>query len=87
MDLPRASARVNNVGWRLNYHCIDPGCLPAVKAAGIEPACSAPIIARSRSSSTSKENAMRIRYNAPVTLTFTFASAIVLILSTTCSRA
>jgi exodeoxyribonuclease-3 len=30
------SARVNNVGWRLDYHCIDPEFLPAVKAAGIQ---------------------------------------------------
>ena len=30
------SARLNNVGWRLDYHCIDPEFLPAVKAAGIQ---------------------------------------------------
>ena len=29
-------ARENNVGWRLDYHCIDPEFLPAVTAAGIQ---------------------------------------------------
>ncbi|MCE1197181.1 exodeoxyribonuclease III [bacterium] len=29
-------ARENNVGWRLDYHCIDPEFLPAVAAAGIQ---------------------------------------------------
>ena len=30
------SARTNNVGWRLDYHCIDPGFLPALVKAGIQ---------------------------------------------------
>jgi len=29
-------ARANNVGWRLDYHCIDPEFLPALVAAGIQ---------------------------------------------------
>jgi len=31
------SARANNIGWRLDYHCIDPELLPALLAAGIQP--------------------------------------------------
>jgi exodeoxyribonuclease-3 len=31
-------ARERNVGWRLDYHCVDEALLPAVKAAGIHPA-------------------------------------------------
>lgn len=30
------SARLNNVGWRLDYHCTDPGFLPALAGAGIQ---------------------------------------------------
>ena len=29
-------ARANNVGWRLDYHCMDPEFLPALVAAGIQ---------------------------------------------------
>jgi exodeoxyribonuclease-3 len=29
-------ARANNVGWRLDYHCIDPEFLPALVSAGIQ---------------------------------------------------
>lgn len=29
-------ARANNVGWRLDYHCIDPEFLPALVTAGIQ---------------------------------------------------
>ena len=32
-----AGARERNVGWRLDYHCVDRGLLPAVKAAAIHP--------------------------------------------------
>lgn len=31
------SARANNVGWRLDYHCVDPGLAPRVAAAKILP--------------------------------------------------
>jgi exodeoxyribonuclease III len=31
-------ARERNVGWRLDYHCVDQGFLPAVKGAAIHPA-------------------------------------------------
>jgi exodeoxyribonuclease-3 len=31
-------ARERNVGWRLDYHCVDSGLMPAVKAAAIHPA-------------------------------------------------
>ncbi|WP_237134242.1 exodeoxyribonuclease III [Pseudohongiella sp. O18] len=31
----RGQARARNVGWRLDYHVITPGLVPAVKAAGI----------------------------------------------------
>lgn len=30
------SARQNNVGWRLDYHCTDPELLPAIAGAGIQ---------------------------------------------------
>jgi exodeoxyribonuclease-3 len=30
-------ARERNVGWRLDYHCLDNGLLPALKAASIHP--------------------------------------------------
>lgn len=30
-------ARERNVGWRLDYHCVDEGFLPAVRAAAIHP--------------------------------------------------
>lgn len=30
------TARQNNIGWRLDYHCIDPEFLPAVVEAGIQ---------------------------------------------------
>jgi len=30
-------ARERNVGWRLDYHCVDPGLLPAVSGAAIHP--------------------------------------------------
>jgi exodeoxyribonuclease III len=33
-----AGARERNVGWRLDYHCVDEGFLPAVAAAAIHPA-------------------------------------------------
>jgi len=29
-------ARANNVGWRLDYHCMDPELLPALSGAGIQ---------------------------------------------------
>jgi exodeoxyribonuclease-3 len=32
----RTGARLRNVGWRIDYHCVDPGLLPRVKAAGIQ---------------------------------------------------
>lgn len=32
-----AGARERNVGWRLDYHCVDEGLLPALKAAAIHP--------------------------------------------------
>jgi exodeoxyribonuclease-3 len=28
----RTNARERNVGWRLDYHCVDPSFLPAVKS-------------------------------------------------------
>lgn len=31
------SARENNIGWRLDYHCVDEGFMPAVRAAAIHP--------------------------------------------------
>lgn len=31
------SARTNNIGWRLDYHCIDPEFLPALLNADIQP--------------------------------------------------
>lgn len=31
------SARANNIGWRLDYHCINPEFVPAVAEAGIQP--------------------------------------------------
>jgi exodeoxyribonuclease III len=31
-------ARERNIGWRLDYHCVDEGFLPAVKGAAIHPA-------------------------------------------------
>jgi exodeoxyribonuclease III len=31
-------ARERNVGWRLDYHCVDEGLMPAVKDAAIHPA-------------------------------------------------
>jgi len=30
------TARGNNIGWRLDYHCIDPELLPALAGAGIQ---------------------------------------------------
>ena len=32
-----AGARERNIGWRLDYHCVDEGFLPAVSAAAIHP--------------------------------------------------
>jgi exodeoxyribonuclease-3 len=32
------SARANNIGWRLDYHCVDPGLVPRVAGASIMPA-------------------------------------------------
>lgn len=31
------SAREKNIGWRLDYHCVDEGLMPAVRAATIHP--------------------------------------------------
>ncbi|GHU80506.1 exodeoxyribonuclease III [Spirochaetia bacterium] len=31
----RMNARERNVGWRIDYHCVDPGFLPRVSRAGI----------------------------------------------------
>jgi exodeoxyribonuclease-3 len=31
----RSGARQRNVGWRIDYHCVDPAFLPNVKAVGI----------------------------------------------------
>ena len=31
------SAREKNIGWRLDYHCVDEGLMPAVSAATIHP--------------------------------------------------
>lgn len=31
------SARENNIGWRLDYHCVDEGLKPAVRGAAIHP--------------------------------------------------
>ncbi|MDR1949365.1 MAG: exodeoxyribonuclease III [Spirochaetaceae bacterium] len=33
----RALARVRNVGWRIDYHCVDPGFMPRVAASIIRP--------------------------------------------------
>jgi exodeoxyribonuclease-3 len=30
-------ARARNIGWRIDYHCVDQGLLPALKGAGILP--------------------------------------------------
>ncbi len=32
------TARERNIGWRIDYHCVDEGLLPAVKAAALHPA-------------------------------------------------
>ncbi|MDR0313211.1 MAG: exodeoxyribonuclease III, partial [Treponema sp.] len=33
----RMNARERNVGWRIDYHCIDPAFLPHVKSSVIRP--------------------------------------------------
>jgi exodeoxyribonuclease-3 len=33
----RANARPRNIGWRLDYYCVDPAFLPAVKSSVIRP--------------------------------------------------
>ncbi|MDR0688817.1 MAG: exodeoxyribonuclease III [Spirochaetaceae bacterium] len=33
----RMSARERNVGWRIDYHCVDPGFMPRVKSSIIRP--------------------------------------------------
>ncbi len=33
-----SGARERNVGWRLDYHCVDPGLAPELKGAAIHPA-------------------------------------------------
>jgi exodeoxyribonuclease-3 len=33
----RAGARAKNIGWRIDYHCVDAGFLPSVKRARICP--------------------------------------------------
>ena len=33
----RANARSRNVGWRIDYHCVDPAFMPKVKSAIIRP--------------------------------------------------
>jgi exodeoxyribonuclease-3 len=30
-------SRLRNVGWRIDYHCVDPAFLPALKSAAIHP--------------------------------------------------